>query len=255
MSDTPTHFKPGETPHATLENTLEAVMSLHEKTVKSGLHDREGNVKELIKHLEEAAGDANKTERPVFNKLANFAKSLDQHLDHARDHHINDEKHLAKVDEALHDIKEGLSIYKGKTAELVETLETRFKRNGIPVIGELIRPADLPIQEEFGMQVKEHIGKSGLFGKGLSIIGGTVATGVIGHGGLNIKRGLFGYQDPETGEQKSGAFGTLIVGAAEMAAGLLSLNKALTGRWVPGRARHAAQHDHDHHHDHGHHHH
>ena len=59
--------------------------------------------------------------------------------------------------------------------------------------------------------------------------GGAVSLGVIMHGGLNIKRGLLGYDDTLTGEHKKGSLENLIFGAGETYVGATMLRRFLTG--------------------------
>ena len=66
----------------------------------------------------------------------------------------------------------------------------------------------------------------GKFGMAL---GSTASLGVILHGGLNIKRGLMGYDDTQTGQHKKGSLENLIFGAGETYVGAAMLRRFLTG--------------------------
>lgn len=228
---------------------LEAALGTHTRVVDSGAHAIEENLKELIKQLETAATRSGKEEAKHFSRLANIVHSLNDHLDDIRDHHLGDEKHVAKANEFIDSVKEALVKFKGNDTALIEGLEARIKHHNVKLIGTTVRDPNIPMHREYLLQVKDGIGKASVLGKAIGIVGSTVSLGAVAHGGLNVKRGLFGYQDPETGEQKSGALSTLIVGIGEMAAGLAGLKKALTGRWGFGRAVHERAHDHHHHHD------
>lgn len=227
---------------------LEAALGMHARVVDSGAHALEESMDELVKQLETAAQQAGKEEAKHFSRLANIVHSLNDHLDDIRDHHLGDEKHVAKANEFIGSVKEALVKFKGNDAALIEGLEERLNLHNVKLIGTTIRDSNIPMHREYLMQVKDGIGSASVLGKAIGIVGSTVSLGAVAHGGLNVKRGLFGYQDPETGEQKSGALSTLIVGIGEMAAGLAGLKKALTGRWGLGRATHERAHAHDHHH-------
>lgn len=232
-------------------DALEAALTTHERVAGSGAHTYEKDLKALVKQLETSAKQAGKEDAQHINRLVNIVHSVNDHLDEIRDHHLGDEKHVTAAKELVGSVKEALGAFKGNDTALIEGLEERLKLHNVKLIGTTIRDSTIPMHREYIAQVQDGIGKASVFGKALSIVGGSVSLGVIAHGGLNVKRGLLGYQDPETGEQKSGALSTLIVGIGEMAAGLAGLKKALTGRWGFGRAVHARAHEH-HDHDHGH---
>jgi hypothetical protein len=76
--------------------------------------------------------------------------------------------------------------------------------------------------------VKEHWNRLSTKGKFGAVLGSTVGVGVIMHGGLNIKRGLMGYEDTHTGEKRKGSISNLIVGVGETYVGALMLRYFLT---------------------------
>lgn len=76
--------------------------------------------------------------------------------------------------------------------------------------------------------------------KGLAIAGGATAIGVILLGGRTATRGIWGYDDPQTGQHHKGDVGHLVIGLAEMGAGAAGLTAAVTGRlklWSPVHIR------------------
>lgn len=86
--------------------------------------------------------------------------------------------------------------------------------------------------EEMKIQVKEQWGnKKGWGGKTMMIAGTTACGAVMVHAGVNIKRGLFGYTDPESGEKKQGSISNLLVGAFEGTAAALLGKRILTGNF------------------------
>jgi hypothetical protein len=79
----------------------------------------------------------------------------------------------------------------------------------------------------------------GVLNKSLAVLGGTAAVGAVVIGGVNLKRGVAGYTDPQTGEHQKGDLGHLLVGTAEVGLGAAGLLAALTGRvkfWGPVQA-------------------
>lgn len=251
MTDLPPDLSPGKTHMETLEKGLKGAGALHKRVIDSNAHAIEHDLQHLIEGLEKAAEDMGRKEGKPVARLANMVKGLHQYLDTIRDEHMGDAKKVAAAEEAIKDINTVLRTEKGNEQNLTDALLTRFKRYKIPIPGELKRSNTLPMHEEYLAQVKDHLGEKKLLGKAVAFAASTVSLGVVAHGMTNIKRGIFGYQDMETGEQKGGALSTLIVGIGETAAGLSSLKWALTGRWGTGRATHAEKHDH-HHHDHHH---
>lgn len=245
---------PAATHEETFSRGVHALLALDEKFHKSGVHPIEEKFEAIVKHLKDAAKAADKTKAKELGALVNILEGANAFFDDIRDHHAGDEKMLNKARAVRNDLATALEKFSGDHAGLVEGLTSRMKQHSIPIPGTLMRDATIPMHREYAAQVSEHFASKGIFGKAMNAVGGTVSLGVIAHGGLNMKRGLFGYQDPESGEHKSGALSTFIVGAGEMAAGLASLKKALTGRWGFSRATHEAAHHH-HDHDHGHHHH
>ncbi len=242
------HLKPSEKHGETMRSGLEAALTLHKQWHGSGVHPIKEKLEELVKHLEDASKEGNKE----AGKLANYVHALNDHLDHIRDHHPDDAKFNEHVKELVASVKKSLKDHPADDEKLTESLKNVFKMYKVKVPGELVRAADTPWHLEYKGQVTDHLGSKGLFGKGMSFALSTVSVGVIGHGMLNVKRGLLGYTDPESGEQKSGSLSTLVVGGLEMAAGLASVKKALTGRWGFGRAVNEREHHHHHDHDHGH---
>lgn len=236
----------------TFTDALKAALGMHERVAGSGAHAHEENMKALVKQLETAAGNADRQDAKHINRLVNIVHSLNDHLDDIRDHHLGDEKHVREADALITSAKEAIGASKSNEASLIEKLEACLKHHNVTLIGATIRDPNIPMHKEYLLQVKDGIGNASVLGKMMGMVGGSVSLGVVAHGGLNVKRGLLGYHDPETGEQKSGALSTLIVGIGEMAAGLVGLKKALTGRWGFGRAVHARAHGHHHDHDHGH---
>ena len=86
--------------------------------------------------------------------------------------------------------------------------------------------------QEMKTQVKEEWGnKKGWGGKTMMIAGTTACGAVIVHAGVNIKRGLFGYTDPETGQKRQGSISNLVVGAFELAAATFLGKRVLTGNY------------------------
>lgn len=244
---------PDLTHNATFAEALENALSLHTSTVNSGVHKIEETFKEQIEKIEKAVKVADKKAAKPLQRLANLLHSVNDHLDDIRDHHLGDEKDVKKADELIGSIKEALVKFKHDPEALLEGLESRLTFHNVKVVGHHVRDANIPMHQEYWGQVKDGFGGASILGKAVGVVGGSVSLGVVTHGMLNVKRGLFGYQDQETGEQKSGGLSVLIVGAGEIAAGLAGLKKALTGRWGFGRATHEREHHHDH--DHGHHHH
>lgn len=76
--------------------------------------------------------------------------------------------------------------------------------------------------------------------KGLAVLGGTAALGAIVLGGKTAAHGIWGYDDPDTGQHRKGDVGHLVVGMGEMGVGAVGLIAAVTGRlklWAPLQAR------------------
>lgn len=65
-----------------------------------------------------------------------------------------------------------------------------------------------------------------------AIVGATCALGVVIHGGMNVKRGLTGYED-SLQEKHAPSVVTSIVGAGEIVGGLALISRALSGRYMP----------------------
>ena len=116
------------------------------------------------------------------------------------------------------------------TGKAVPRAKGKFTAEAIPT------PEPLPLRlSEAGVHPLE-----GVAGKGLAILGGTAALGVILHGGLNTVRGINGYHDPETGERKGSDLTRLAIGVAELGAGAAGIVAAATGRiklWNPVQMR------------------
>lgn len=186
------------------------------------------------------------------NDAHNILEGIEHHIEHMREHHPHDPKLAQEIEELQQSVTRVFDRHAGDPEQLMKELKSTLKKQQVKIPGELIRDPNLPILKEYSAQFSEHMGEKKLFGKVMSFTGATVGLGVVAHGALNMKRGLMGYSDPETGEQRKGALSNIIVGALEMAAGLSSLKRALTGRWGFGHATHKAAHDHHHDHDHGH---
>ena len=78
-----------------------------------------------------------------------------------------------------------------------------------------------------------------LMGKIGIVAGSAVGVGVIVHGLHNVKRGVMGYTDGETGEKRKGSVANLVVGAAEIAGGAMLMKRCITGQYgfTPALAR------------------
>lgn len=247
---------PGATHEESFANGLRAMLALDERFHKSGVHGIEERFEAIVKHLESAAKSADKAQQKHISDLVNVLKGAHAFFDDIRDHHAGDAALVEKGRELRKELQGLISKHASDPAALAEAIRGKLVHHSIPIPGMLMRAADLPLHTEYVAQVKEYFGEKKLLGKGMAVVFGTASLGVVAHGAMNVKRGIFGYQDIESGEHKSGALSTLVLGLGEMAAGMLSLKKALTGRWGFGRAVHAADHHHHHHdHDHGHHHH
>lgn len=96
----------------------------------------------------------------------------------------------------------------------------------------LPRKADASWLEEMKTQVREEWhNKKGWGGKTMMVVGTTACGAIIAHAGVNIKRGLFGYTDPESGQKRDGSISNLIVGAFELVAATFLGKRVLTGNY------------------------
>ena len=77
--------------------------------------------------------------------------------------------------------------------------------------------------------IQDHWTRSTTGGKFGIVAGSALGLGVILHGGLNIKRGLMGYDDTITGEHKKGSVENLLFGIGETYVGAATLRRFLTG--------------------------
>lgn len=223
------------------------------------------DLKDKLHHLKEHMAEAAKIDKKGAGRLFSLLEDIEEHIEHMHKEHGTDGREMKKLSGLIEEF--GTITQRHAKAEkpfesIYEDAKLLFKEHGITVTGTLKHDAGLSRFAEMRAQVSDHFSKPGrtMFGKGISIIGGTVGLGVVMHGAVNMKRGLMGYHDPETGEQKKGSLSNLIVGAGEAAVGLFTLKRSLTGSWSLGRATNQRSHDHHDHghcqgHDHGHHHH
>lgn len=218
------------------------------------------DLKDKLHHLKEHLEEASKIDKKGTGRLFSLLEDIEEHIEHAHKDHGTDGREMKKLSGLIEDF--GTIAERHAKAEkpfdsIYEDAKLLFKEHGITVTGTLRHDPNLSRMAEMKLQVSDHFSKPGrtMFGKGISLVGGTVGLGVVFHGAVNMKRGLMGYHDPETGEQKKGSLSNLVVGAGEAMAGLFAVKRSLTGSWSLGRAVNARAHDHhDHGHDHHHHH-
>lgn len=65
-----------------------------------------------------------------------------------------------------------------------------------------------------------------------AILGASLSVGAIIHGGVNVSRGISGYED-SLGEEHKPSVRRLLVGASEIIGGAMALSRTLSGRWLP----------------------
>jgi hypothetical protein len=211
---------------------------------------------ELIEHQLEDMGKNHPELKAEVEKAKNILAACEEHWTHTWEHHGGDSGAIARLNEIEQDLRKTSStgtVAKKPAIDTLTDIESRLQSKwGLKVPGALTYPGVSRVKDLLN-QVKDKWKERGAIGKGMSILGGTVSLGVVAHGGHNIKRGLVGYDNPETGEREKGSISNLLLGAGEMAAGLFLLKRTLTPSWGLGRAVNAKPHSHDHGHDHHHH--
>jgi hypothetical protein len=247
----------GHTQGATFAEWTQKAGELHASMQSGNIPD----LKEALHHLKEHLEETAKIDKKGAGRLFSLLEDIEEHIEHTHKEHGTEGKEMKKLSGMIEEL--GQIAKRHAKAEkpfdsIYEDAKLLFKEHGITVTGTLKHDPKLSRFAEMKAQVADHFSKPGrtMFGKGISIIGGTVGLGVVMHGAVNMKRGIMGYHDPETGEQKKGSLSNIVVGAGEAAAGMFAIKRALTGGWSLGRATNQRAHDHhDHGHDHGHHHH
>lgn len=174
--------------------------------------------------------------RIAENFLQQFAHGVEEHPHDAYDAiqhvktalatnpNLDPEARLAKIRETFHSSFGKLAAEHGHDHH-----HDHVNEEGRKV---LPRKANATWLEEMKTQAQEEwYNKKGWGGKTMMIAGTTVCGAVIVHAGVNIKRGLFGYTDPETGEKKQGSISNLFVGGFELIAATFLGKRVLTGNY------------------------
>ena len=86
------------------------------------------------------------------------------------------------------------------------------------------------VQEVKG-QAADRWAEKGVMGKMGIVAGSAVGLGVVIHGLHNVKRGVVGYTDKETGEKRDPAVSNLIFGLTEVAGGAMLAKRMITGQY------------------------
>ncbi len=88
----------------------------------------------------------------------------------------------------------------------------------------------------YGQGVNPSSGKKlGFGGKSLKALETAVGVGLTVHGGKNLLVGITGSTNPETGQTEDASFSKSLMGAGEMAAGLVAVTHGLTGKALAWR--------------------
>lgn len=176
----------------------------------------------------------------IHQDMASLAKEhgevfvADKHLDAVKAHLPEGHKGLATAETVEKHYAKGLDaandVLPRATEPLKKLAEPKVEQGMVKGFAARVAAEKNRVMNGFNHGVDVN-GEKLKFGKAGVYVGGAIALGGVGLGLKDMYVGVAGRTDPETGENTGASFGRVVVGAGEMAAGLLAAQKLATGRF------------------------